>query len=73
MKFCRDRIINSPGKLFKESNNTKVTNLIDRRVFFFKFFNLDKYKGRLFKLYIVQEIKGKSNNKKLYKKFRLII
>jgi hypothetical protein len=53
LKFCRDRVIYSPGKPFKESDNIEVTNLIRRRVFSFKLFNPDKYKGRLFKSRIV--------------------
>jgi len=44
VKLYRNGIINSLGKLFEESNNTKVTNLIGRRVFFFKLFNPDKHK-----------------------------
>jgi hypothetical protein len=51
----------------------EVINLIRQGVFSFKLFNFDKYEGRLFKSYIVQEIKGKGKNKKPYKKSYLIV
>ncbi|OCK99033.1 uncharacterized protein K441DRAFT_541737, partial [Cenococcum geophilum 1.58] len=61
------------GAPFQASNKQKINGLIIRGVFKFKKYNPTKFnRVRIFKLKIVNEIKGKATNA-LFKKLRLII
>jgi hypothetical protein len=61
------------GAPFQASNKREINGLIARGVFKFKKYNPTKFNGiRIFKLRMVNEIKGKATNA-LFKKLRLII
>ena len=71
-KLQLDSIIITPSALFKESNASKIDNLVVCNIFNFKRFNPITYKAIwLFKFYIVCKVKNKST--KLYKKLCLIV
>ena len=66
------RII-TPGAPFQASNKQEIDSLITRGVFKFKKYNPIKFnRVRIFKLRIVNKIKGKATNA-LFKKLKLII
>jgi hypothetical protein len=60
-------------KNFQAFNKQEINSLIIRKVFKFKKYNPIKFNGvYIFKLKVVNEIKGKTTNA-LFKKLRLII
>ena len=61
------------GALFQASNKQEINSLIIRGVFKFKKYNPTKFnRVYIFKLRMVNKIKGKATNA-LFKKLRLII
>ena len=65
--------ITTPGAPFQASDKQEIDGLITRGVFKFKKYDLTKFsKIRIFKLRMVNKIKGKATNA-LFKKLRLII
>ena len=70
--YKEGRIITS-GVPFQVFNKQEIDSFIIRKIFKFKKYNLIKFnRVRIFKLKIVNEIKGKATNA-LFKKLRLII
>ncbi len=59
IKLRRQGIITTSGKLFKLSNKKEIDALVIRRVFVFEQYDKQKHAGRIFKLRIVREVKGK--------------
>ena len=73
LKLRKQGKITTPSLLFKESDRQEVDSLIGRGVFNFKQFNRGIHSNtRIFKLRIVNKIKGKATNI-LYKKLILVI
>ena len=65
--------ITTPGAPFQASDKQEINGLIARGVFKFKKYDPTKFnKVRIFKLRIVNKIKGKATNA-LFKKLRLVI
>jgi len=69
----KEGYIITPRVPFQASNKQEINGLITRGVFKFKKYNPTKFNGvRIFKLRIVNKIKGKATNAP-FKKLRLII
>ena len=72
-QFQKEGYIITLGAPFQVSNKQEINSLIIKRVFKFKKYNPTKFnRVRIFKLKIVNKIKGKVTNT-LFKKLRLVI
>jgi hypothetical protein len=70
VRYRREGIITTPGRPFEQSDRTEMDSLIANGTFQIQRYDPHKHKGRIFKLRLVREVKGKTATP--YEKSRLV-